>query len=64
MSDLHTVEITLCEQCLFDIGNDCQIRWCNTWQAQARMRSRQVIRNMLATATWVRQQSIRAGLKR
>jgi hypothetical protein len=76
MTDLHTVEVTLCTDCLFDVGNECENRWCNTWQAQARIKSRQVIRNMLATGLkaaadagyhqrmFTRQRSIRAGLKR
>jgi len=61
--DNHTVEVTLCTDCIFDIGNDCQKR-CNTWQANARRQSRQAIRNMATTAKWIRQQSIQAGLKR
>lgn len=64
MSNHHTVEVTLCNGCLFDVGHDCQDRQCNTWQANARKRSRQAIRNMVSTATWIRQQSIQAGIKR
>jgi hypothetical protein len=64
VSDKHVVEVTLCTDCLFDIGHQCEKRWCTTWQAQAARKSRQVIRNMRATETWLRQQSIQAGLKR
>jgi hypothetical protein len=62
VTDRHTVEVTLCTECVFDIGNQCEKRWCNTWQARAAMLRRRVRQNM--QDTWVRQQSIQAGLKR
>lgn len=50
MTDLYTVEVSLCADCIFDVGHQCENRSCDTWKAQARRKSRQVIRNMLATA--------------
>lgn len=62
MTDLYTVEVSLCSDCIFDVGHQCENRSCDTWKAQARRKSRQVIRNMLDT--WQRQRVIEAGLKR
>ena len=67
MPDLHNVETTLCTGCLYDVGNDCHAQHCDTYKARVAMQRRQTVRNMKLTAEhqrWVRQQSIRVGLKR
>ena len=68
MTTQHTVEVTLCTDCLFDVGNQCEMRWCNTWQALMAIARRQTLRNMAATAkhveTWRRQQSLRVGVEK
>jgi len=65
--DEHIVEITLCTNCLFEVGNNCLKDWCDTGKANAarelkRLRTRRVIEN--ERRVFARQESIRAGLKR